>query len=224
MRRDIVVYGTGGTSRDIVDALEAADAARPSWNVLGFLDDNPSLLGKEVYGYGVLGGADAMARPELRNAAVVIGVANDRQLLIRKKLREKLSLPDDRFPVVTHPLSYISPKSSIGPGTVILSGSFCSGNARLGAHVIVLQNSVIGHDDEIGDFVSVSATVSMGGSVKIGEGAYIGLGSTLMPGIRIGAQSRVGLGAVVIRDVADQVTVAGNPARMMTIQPQGAPQ
>jgi sugar O-acyltransferase (sialic acid O-acetyltransferase NeuD family) len=222
MGADIVVYGTGGTSRDIVDALEAANAVRPAWNVLGFLDDNPNLLGQEVYGYGVLGGSDALARPELRSAAVVIGVANDRQLLIRKKIRERLSLPDERFPVVIHPLSYVSPKSSIGPGTVILSGSFCSGNARLGAHVIVLQNSVIGHDDEIADFVSISATVSMGGSLKIGEGAYIGLGSTLMPGVRIGAQSRVGIGAVVIRDVPDQVTVAGNPARVMTIQPQVA--
>jgi acetyltransferase EpsM len=55
----------------------------------------------------------------------------------------------------------------------------------------------------------------MGGGVRIGEGACVGLASTLLPGIRIGRQSRVGMGAVVIRDVPDYATVAGNPARIL---------
>ena len=81
MRKDIVVIGVGGTSRDILDALEAINAAQSTWNILGFLDDNPALHGQEVYGYGVLGSTDAVLRREFAHADVVIGVANDRRVL-----------------------------------------------------------------------------------------------------------------------------------------------
>jgi sugar O-acyltransferase (sialic acid O-acetyltransferase NeuD family) len=218
MRKDIVVVGIGGTSRDILEALEATNETRSTWNILGFLDDNPALHGREVYGYGVLGATDAVLRRELAHADVVIGVANDRRLLIRREIRDRLGIGAERYPVIAHPTAVISPRASIGAGSAILSGSYCAGNARLGEHVIVLQNSVIGHDIEIANFVTVSCAVSMGGGVKIGEGAYIGLGSALLPGVRIGRRSLVGIGAVVIGDVPDLATVFGNPARLLNFQ------
>jgi sugar O-acyltransferase (sialic acid O-acetyltransferase NeuD family) len=215
MRKDIVVIGVGGTSRDILEALEATNEAEATWNILGFLDDNPALRGQEVFGYCVLGASDTLLRPEFAHANVVIGVANDRQLLIRRRIRDHLGIGPERYPVIAHPAAVISPRASIGAGSAILSGSYCAGKACFGAHVIVLHNSTIGHGAEIADFVSVSSGVSMGGGVRIGEGAYVGLGSTLLPGVQIGRQSRVGMGAVVIRDVPDYATVVGNPARIL---------
>lgn len=44
-------------------------------------------------------------------------------------------------------------------------------------------------------------------------GASIGSNATILSGVTIGRSSIVGAGAVVTRDVADGVTVAGNPAR-----------
>jgi len=215
MPSDILIYGTGGTSRDVVDTLEAANAVEPTWNILGFLDDNAALAGAEVYGYPVLGGAAALEQRHLGRVSIVIAVANDRQLLIRKTIRERLALPDERFPAVIHPSACISPKASIGAGVVILSGSFCAGYTRVGRHVVVLQNCVLSHDSDIGDYCSLSLSVSLGGSVRISEGSYIGLGAMLLPGVRIGAGALVGMGAVVIRDVPAGSKVVGNPARVL---------
>ncbi|MFN0161668.1 MAG: DapH/DapD/GlmU-related protein [Burkholderiales bacterium] len=47
----------------------------------------------------------------------------------------------------------------------------------------------------------------------IGRGARVGANATLLPGVRIGADAFVGAGAVVTRDVAPGMVVAGNPAR-----------
>jgi len=55
--------------------------------------------------------------------------------------------------------------------------------------------------------------VHLSGSVRIGEDAFLGTGATVTPGIRISARAIVGAGSVVIRDVPDATTVAGNPAR-----------
>jgi len=45
--------------------------------------------------------------------------------------------------------------------------------------------------------------------------AIIGANSTLLPGIIIGEKSFVGAGAVVTKDVADNLVVAGNPATII---------
>lgn len=213
MIEDIVVYGTGGTSRDILEALEAINDDVPSWNLLGFLDDDQHLQGSEVMEYPVLGGGGLLAsESSFRNCKVAIGIANDRNLLVRKTIRERLRLPDDRFPVVVHPSASVSPRSKVGAGSVLLSGAFCASLAVLGKHVLVLQNSVISHDVSIGSFVSIASNVGTGGNVQVGEGAYLGLGSVLLPHVKVGRQSRVGMGAVVIRNVPDFTTVVGNPA------------
>ena len=214
--KDVVVYGTAGTARDILEALEAANADRRHWNILGFLDDNPDLHGQEVMGYAVLGGGDILrTQPALRAVQVVLGMGNDRNLMIRKTVRTRLELGADRFPVVIHPAAVVSRHSEIGEGSVFLSGSFCSNHAAVGCHVLVLQNTVIGHDAVVGDYASFSANISTGGGVRIGEGSYVGLGAAILPGVQVGARSRVGIGAVVIREVPDGATVFGNPARVM---------
>jgi UDP-perosamine 4-acetyltransferase len=43
----------------------------------------------------------------------------------------------------------------------------------------------------------------------------VGIGATVIEKVRIGAGAFVGAGAVVIRDVPDNVVVAGVPARIL---------
>src|SRR5215216_7238773 len=45
------------------------------------------------------------------------------------------------------------------------------------------------------------------------EGASLGSGAVILGGVRIGKQAVVGAGAVVTRDVEEEQTVAGSPAR-----------
>ena len=45
------------------------------------------------------------------------------------------------------------------------------------------------------------------------RGARIGAGAVILPGIIIGENAMVGAGAVVTKNIADNVTVVGNPAR-----------
>ena len=69
------------------------------------------------------------------------------------------------------------------------------------------------HDAVIEAHTAVSAGVTILGHVRIGQGAYIGGGVSIAPHVKIGAGALLGMGAVVIRDVAPGLVVAGNPAR-----------
>lgn len=53
------------------------------------------------------------------------------------------------------------------------------------------------------------------GDIEIGEGAFIGARAFILPGVILGKEAIVGACAVVTKDVAPWVVVAGNPARVI---------
>jgi len=58
-----------------------------------------------------------------------------------------------------------------------------------------------------------ASNLEFGRPIAIGRNVWIGGGAIVLPGVTIGDDAVVGAGAVVTRDVAADVTVAGNPAR-----------
>lgn len=63
------------------------------------------------------------------------------------------------------------------------------------------------------DPASRDAGLEFGRPIHIGRNVWIGGGALILPGVRIGDDTVIGAGAVVTRDVATGLTVAGNPAR-----------
>ena len=51
----------------------------------------------------------------------------------------------------------------------------------------------------------------------IGDNVYIGVGAKVLGNIRIGNNVKIGANAVVIKDVPDNATVVGVPARVVKI-------
>lgn len=51
--------------------------------------------------------------------------------------------------------------------------------------------------------------------VKIHDNVFIGARSIILPGVEIGENSIIGAGSVIVKDVPDNVVVAGNPAQIL---------
>lgn len=114
---------------------------------------------------------------------------------------------------VRHPRSWISHSACIGDGVVVAAMAAISANARIGDACIINTHASVDHDCQIGRGVHIAPGACLAGGVRIGEGAFIGAGAVVRDRIVVGANSIIGAGSVVIRDVADDVVVVGNPTR-----------
>ncbi len=208
MAKDLIIIGAGGDGKNIAEIVEEID---PEWNLLGFLDDDPSKQGIEINGVPVLGKIADIAKYNNCYYIILLGSAKDH--FIKKRLVAKLGISLGNYATIIHPSARVSKYANIGRGSVILPGVTVMANAGLGNFVFVASNTNIGHDTKIGDYVTIAPLAAIAGHVTIEEGCYIGLNSSIRERVTIGKWSVVGLGAVALKDVPPFTTVVGNPAR-----------
>ena len=103
----------------------------------------------------------------------------------------------------------------IGEGSSIMQGVIITNDVTIGRGVLVNVNSTISHDTCVGNFTEISSGVTIPGRCIIGNHVFIGSNATLIPDIIIGNNAIIGAGSVVIKDVPANVTVAGNPAKII---------
>jgi len=112
-----------------------------------------------------------------------------------------------------HVTSVFTNPAKIGIDVIVRPLSIICSNVVLGDHVDIGNLSNIGHDCVIGDYSVVAGGAAISGNVYIGRGVLIGQGASIKPGVRIGDGALIGTGAVVVKDVAPNMVVAGNPAK-----------
>ncbi|WP_405578383.1 NeuD/PglB/VioB family sugar acetyltransferase [Streptomyces sp. NBC_01190] len=215
----LVLVGAGGFARETAQAVrdvEAADRAAgraARWRLLGHLDDDPALHGRQVDGVPVLGGSDLLA--DLPRARVLVCVGSPRDYAVRARLVARLGLPERRYATLVHPTAAVSGSSSVGPGSVLLAHCVLTAAVRVGAHVAVMPHAVLTHDDEVADFATVASGVRLGGGVRLERGAYVGAGALVREGATVGAWSLIGMGSAVLGDVPPGEVWVGGPARRL---------
>lgn len=196
----IFLIGASGHAKVIAEILELQGLI-----IGGISDANPNT--KTLFEYHV--GIDFPESFDNVNDKVLICVGNN---LIRKRIAHNCKY---NFHVAIHPRASISARSSIGSGTVVMSGTSINTGVKIGDHAIINTNASIDHDCLIGDYVHLSPNSALAGNVIVGEGSHIGIGACIIQGIKIGRWATIGAGSVIINDIPDYAVVVGNPGRII---------
>jgi sugar O-acyltransferase (sialic acid O-acetyltransferase NeuD family) len=212
--KPLVVYGCGGFGREVALAVTAINRCEPTWDLLGFLDDDPTRQGAKVGGLPVLGGYQVLDEWDRGGIGVVVAIGDravHRRLVDRIRQLEHCS-----FPVIVHPSASLeNERVRLGEGTYVGPHATITVDVRVGPFGVVNANSVLAHDVVAGSHVQVNPGAVVGGQVVLGDGVTVGLGAVILPRLRVGAGALVGIGAAVGADVPAGATAVGNPARLV---------
>ncbi|WP_439603104.1 serine acetyltransferase [Devosia sp.] len=78
--------------------------------------------------------------------------------------------------------------------------------------VVVSSSAKIGNNCNLSQFVTIG-THAPANAATIGDCVYVGPSVCIVGEINVGSMATIGAGAVVVKDVPEAATVAGNPAR-----------
>lgn len=204
--KDIVIIGAGGAGRETAWIIEQINVRKPTWNIIGFVDDNEEIWNSEINGYKVIGNLGCLDNLE-NKPYVIIAIANYK---VKKSIVNKLENKFE-FATIVHPDVYLNRTIEIGEGSIVYPGVVMTTNISIGNHVIVSPKCGIGHDSVIKDYVSLLWNVNVSGFDVIEEGVLIGSGATIIQRKNIGKGAIIGAGAVVIRDIEYNSTNVGVP-------------
>jgi sugar O-acyltransferase (sialic acid O-acetyltransferase NeuD family) len=207
--RKIAIFGAGGFGREVAMLIEQINQKQNSWEIVGFYDDGFD-VGKELYGYKVIGGIQQL-NDQQEELFVVFALGDPKT---KKKVISKIQNSNLHYPTLIHPNVLMGDKDiTIGEGSIITAGNILTVNINIGSHVILNLCCTVGHDTNIGDYSSFMPAVNISGEVEIGECVYVGTGAKIINQLEIGANTIVGAGAVVAKTLPANCTAVGIPAK-----------
>ena len=189
----------------------------PTWESAGSLDDDSGSWGRTVCGYPVLGGQAWLGGAETM-PYVALGIGSP---AVKARIAEALRGRCAGFPTLVHPTVVKSSRVQLADGVIVTAGNILTTEVSVAEFVTLNLMCTVGHDCEIGRYVTVAPGVNISGNVRIGEGCDVGTGSAVVQGLSIGAWTVVGAGAVVSRDLPDNCTAVGVPAKPIKFREPG---
>jgi sugar O-acyltransferase (sialic acid O-acetyltransferase NeuD family) len=196
--RKILIVGAGEEGHCVREILHERGE-----EVVGFLDDEKT--GKEIVGTTEEVG-DWSGYP------LIIAIGDNH---IRARLFNQIRLMGRLFTSAIHPQSIISPTVKHNLNLIVHAGAIINPFTKIGNNVIINTAAILEHNCVIEDHTHIAPGAILLGGVHVKKYVLVGAGAIVGEDLTVGENSVVGAGSVVTRDVPDNVTVIGIPAKIL---------
>jgi len=151
------------------------------------------------------------ALPVLKQNNFFIAVGdNGLRSKIFTNLQQKQLMPVNAI----HPAAVVDAWATIAQhGVMIAAHVTINPLASIATGAICNTACIVEHECVVGEFAHIGPGAVLCGNVKIGAGTFVGANAVIKQGITVGKNAIIGAGAVVVKDVRDNITVIGVPAR-----------
>jgi sugar O-acyltransferase (sialic acid O-acetyltransferase NeuD family) len=210
--KDIAIYGAGGFGKEVACLIKRINEKEPTWNLIGFFDDNPELKGTQISHFGpCFGGKDALNEYD-KPLAIAIAVGNSHAV---KTIVEKICNPNISFPNLIAPSFRVLDRQTfeIGEGNIIQDNCSVTCDVKIGNFNVFNGSNALGHDVNVGDFNVLMPGVRLSGEVKLGTCNLLGVDSIVLQRVKIGDNVTLGAGSVMMTKPKDGFTYIGVPAK-----------
>lgn len=197
----LAIYCAGGMGRKVLDLARSVNR----WEDILFVDD--------VTEETICHGAAVYRFPDVEQfrGRVEFVIANG-EPSARAVLYDRVKAAGYPLATLAGTRCDVSSSACLGEGVVLFNCYLCP-DVRIGDNVMIVSRVDVGHDTVIGSHSFINSMTFIGGYAHIGERVYIAPGALLRDRIAVGDDAIIGMGAVVVRDVAAEAVVVGNPAK-----------
>jgi sugar O-acyltransferase (sialic acid O-acetyltransferase NeuD family) len=203
------IYGSGSLGRDVYEVAVRRNEVSLLWDDIVFVNDfeEEQILVKP-YRFKF---ESILKDKDNFECVIAVGEPSDREILYDKVIDSGIKLTS-----IIDPTAIISPKSTIGQGTIICEFSSIHPGAILGVNCVIQPFCCIAHDIHIGKHSFFASFFTTGGKSQFGDKTFCGLHSSVKENLTIGDNAIIAMGATVIHDVAPNAVVIGNPAKVIS--------
>ncbi|MCL2365881.1 MAG: acetyltransferase [Oscillospiraceae bacterium] len=208
--KKLVIVGAGGLAREVVWLIQEINKTSAKYELLGYVESNKTKVGTSIDGIPIVGD-DSWLLEYKTELNVVIAIGSG---VLRNKIFEKLSANKHlKFPAIISDRVILDENLVVGQGCIVFGACVISPNVEFGDFVVLNPACTIAHNCVIDSYTTLSPGVNIAGNVHVCSNVDIGIGACIIQGKQIWKNSIVGAGAVVIRDVPEDCTVVGVPAK-----------
>lgn len=202
-RESIVLVGSGGHCKSVMDVIEAEG----KYEVVGVIDNDPKI----DVGVPILGNDDDLPEILKKYKKFLITVGAVKNGALRDKLYQNIKKHGGIFPVIISPNAVVSKLATIGEGTVVMHQALVNAGAIIGSNNIINSGAIVEHDVQIGDSNHISTSVTINGECSIGNICFIGSGTVVINNITIKDEVVIGAGSLLINNIEAPGVYVGSP-------------
>ena len=206
--QDIIIVGASGFGRELLEIIGNINRKEPTWNILGFIDDDLNALDGFDIPYRVIGTIRDWQPTEKEMYALAIAAPRTKE-----KIVPVLKAKGARFATIIAPTASIGDRTHVGEGVVMFGDVGISVDVTIGNFVFFNALDGIGHDTVIGDYCTFGPKVCISGGTRMGKCVNVGALASTFPGIEVGDYATIGMNSSAIRRVKPETTVMGVPAK-----------
>lgn len=201
----ILLAGGGGHCHSCIDVIESEGRL----SIQGIIQPAGAADDK-VMGYPTVGSDEDLAELIGAGSFVLVTVGQVKTAGPRIRLYNLVKECGGIMPTVISSAAYVSSRSVLHEGTIIMHGAVVNATSEVGRNCIVNSHALLEHDVFIGDHCHISTGARINGGVNIGSGSFIGSGAIIREGVNVGAGAVVGAGQVVLKDVPEGSVMRGS--------------
>ncbi len=163
--RKLLILGAGGYGKTVADLAEQLGI----YDRIAFLDDGKS-------GPNVLGGCGEYAMFADDDTEIYPAFGNN---ALRMRWMETLEEEGIPVPGLIHPRAYVSPKASIGAGSVVLPLAVVNTGVTVGSGCIINIGALLDHDCVVEDGVHLAPGAVVKAENRIAAGSKVDSGTVI---------------------------------------------
>ena len=212
--KKIAILGASGHGKVVAEIAELN-----GFDEIVFFDDAWTVNDREAaradFPWQLVGNTESLLTCLRDFEACAVGIGNNGA---RWEKLTALKRAGARLTPLIHPAATVSKYADLGEGSVVMANAVINPFVKIGEACIVNTSSSIDHDCVLEHAVHVCPGANLAGGVEVGSESWVGIGSSVRQYLRIGSAVTVGAGAAVIKDVTDNQTVVGIPARSQSVR------